>query len=292
MIAQIEARSSKFKQISPNVWSDEVDDDNNVDFVWCCHDRDTVTSKNLVTVGTAAVHYKTNTIISPLFSATGCFAYREHCTTSDLTAVWVLEEEDSCNVLEGAVGYGQKHGSYIMSDQLTLAVKLKDEGEVTLCDGKIKAVPTYEGIFVTYEITDTDSHDFDYLLQGDEDRMSGDRAIDEAMMRLGVNRATSRHAIHRPTPQEYYNWQRVVYEQTKGLRDIRGNEVATNMIGLISFVYMANRQLAINLFHASWSEICQIHSSRYFLFLNMQSTSPTAVARAILQRQDVVAKFA
>lgn len=290
-IKGIKEGNTDFKQLAPTVW--EKDINSKVRYVYCCREVGSHTHRYIVTKGAATIQYKTSKLISSLFSSTDCAARNGNCTTMELTAIWELSPDDGCHLVRGRVGLGQKGGNFIFSQEMTLAVQLSSNTKQPLCEGRINAYPTKEGIHVILVDVNSDSYDTLFVLP-DGRPTNRNPVAENALAKLGLGLTHMKNIIPTARAEDYYKWQRVMYDRIgeRALGTLANETLTTNILGLISFVYMSSRHTAMQLFMQNWYDICNIQVTRYHLYINLQHITPTAIARSILHTQRITAKSA
>jgi hypothetical protein len=292
LVNEIKQGSGHYKHISPTVW--ERSNDTHVSYSYCCREIRSITTRYIIMQGSSTIQYKTNTLISSLFGNTDCTASSNNCTLHDSVAIWELSSDNTCHLLRGRIGLGQRQRLFIYSQEMTLAVQLSDTKEHTLCNGVIKAFPTFEGLYVALTNMNHDTFDRTFVLP-DGRRTNRNAEVDDALSKLGLGASQLRNFLPTHTnPEHYYKWQRIMHTQIgeHQLRGLHNNSLTTDILGLISFVFMSAQLTSQQLFLHNWFEICQIQVTRYHLYLNLQHVNPTAIARSIIQNQNVVARSA
>ena len=84
------------------------------------------------------------------------------------------------------------------------------------------------------------------------------------------------------------------YEETKDKPpfSMLNTSTSTNFLASMEYVKQYTTELAIKLFLQTWLNVCSLQNSRYYLLTSLQNSNPTAVAKALLQRDDIVAHSA
>jgi hypothetical protein len=255
-VKQVESKSEEFKLIVNDVWSNNVDE-KLARYRWCCSEEQSTYTEIILQKGSAAVDYKSLSLITSLFPSIHCSLKTTFCIQDTLTAVWAELKVEACDIQIGERVTGQLHGEYIVSHEGQLAARLTGRTE-THCGVILNT--THEGIFITIEFREDDESEESLMI----------RQLYEAIPVKNDNNEQG-HTDHNDIKQD----------------EVRSH--TTNLLATMSYIFAYNRQLAVNLFLRSWLDICLLQTSRYHLYTNLQTNSPTAIARAILRRNDVVA---
>jgi hypothetical protein len=80
--------------------------------------------------------------------------------------------------------------------------------------------------------------------------------------------------------------------QLKLALNVLNTTTSTNLIGALEFVNQHATEIATKLFVQTWLSVCSLQTSRYHLLKTLQNTNPTAVAKALLQRENIIAQAA